>query len=50
MGVSGPSPSTDGFGLAQVRERLATTYGPQATIELIANEPGNTCARVSFPA
>jgi len=38
-----------GFGLAQVRERLSTAYGPEATIKLIANYPIGTWAIVSFP-
>lgn len=33
-----------GFGVAQVRERLATVYGPTATIELIAQNPYGTSA------
>ena len=39
----------DGFGLAQVRERLVTTYGPQGAIELIATPEGGTWARATFP-
>ena len=35
-----------GFGLAQVRERLATTYGDKASFELIAENPCGTSARV----
>lgn len=37
------------FGLAQVRERLATLYGTQATLELIAISDRGTCARATFP-
>ena len=37
------------FGLAQVRERLATLYGAQGTLELIAGNTRGTCARVTFP-
>ncbi len=37
------------FGLVQVRERLATLHGAQATLELIASSPGVTCARAVFP-
>ncbi len=37
------------FGLVQVRERLATLHGTQATLELIASHPGITCARAIFP-
>ncbi|MCO5109507.1 MAG: histidine kinase [Burkholderiaceae bacterium] len=48
-----PAAPADGpashFGLAQVRERLATLYGPQGTLELIAVTAGGTSARVTFP-
>ena len=48
-----PTDHTDGtashFGLAQVRERLATLYGPQGTLELIATSAGGTSARATFP-
>jgi sensor histidine kinase YesM len=37
------------FGLTQVRERLATLYGAQGTLELIAGDADGTCARVTFP-
>ncbi len=39
-----------GFGLAQVRERLATAYGPQVTISLLANQPNGTRVVITFPA
>ena len=39
----------DGFGVAQVRERLATTYGDQGAIELVAGHAGGTRATVTFP-
>jgi hypothetical protein len=38
-----------GFGLAQVRERLATAYGTDAAIDLLANEPAGTLARITLP-
>jgi len=38
-----------GFGLQQVRERLATLYGAAATLELIAVSAGGTSAIVTFP-
>jgi LytS/YehU family sensor histidine kinase len=38
-----------GFGLAQVRERLATLYGSNGTLNLIATHAGGTRARVTFP-
>jgi sensor histidine kinase YesM len=44
-----PNMTPAGFGLSQVRERLTATYGPQATITLIANNEGVTRAKVTFP-
>ena len=38
-----------GFGLAQVRDRLSTLYGPLGTLEFIAACAGNTRVRVTFP-
>lgn len=38
-----------GFGLTQVRERLATAYGGAATLELRANDPTGTLARITLP-
>lgn len=38
-----------GFGLAQVRERLVTTYGDKSSFELIAETPCGTSARVHIP-
>ncbi|MCX7279397.1 MAG: histidine kinase [Burkholderiales bacterium] len=40
--------TASGFGLALVREQLATAYGPQSAIELIAASAGGTCARAIF--
>jgi len=49
-GVGLPHPAnTEGFGLTQVRERLATTYGTNSTLELVAADACGTCARVTFP-
>lgn len=46
----GPLPVNEtGFGLAQVRERLATTYGPEAALVLEANTPTGTTARITLP-
>ena len=39
-----------GFGLAQVRERLATAYGPRATINLLANQPNGMRVVITFPS
>jgi signal transduction histidine kinase len=43
---AGPGQS---FGLAQARERLATLYGTEGTIDLIATDTGGTSAMVVFP-
>ena len=37
------------FGLAQVRERLATLHGAAGALELIAVQPSGTSATVTFP-
>ena len=37
------------FGLAQVRERLATLHGPKGALDLIAASAGGTSATVTFP-
>jgi Histidine kinase/Histidine kinase-, DNA gyrase B-, and HSP90-like ATPase len=39
----------NGFGWTQVTERLMTTYGNKATINLIATESYKTSARITFP-
>jgi len=44
--VPGPGQS---FGLAQVRERLATLHGAAGALELIAIEPNGASATVTFP-
>jgi LytS/YehU family sensor histidine kinase len=38
--------SHDGFGLSQIRARLAATYGDKSALELIAPPAGGTAARV----
>ncbi|OGB33853.1 MAG: hypothetical protein A3F78_13505 [Burkholderiales bacterium RIFCSPLOWO2_12_FULL_61_40] len=38
------------FGLAQVRERLRTSYGDQGTINFIAGYAGGTRASITFPS
>ena len=45
------SPAAPGrhFGLAQVRERLATLHGPAGTLEMRAIQPHGTCASIVFP-
>lgn len=49
VGPAHGSATGDGFGLAQVRERLATTYGNQDAIELVASHTGGTRASITFP-
>ena len=44
-----PDNTPKGFGLTQVKERLATLYGTQGTIEFIAIDAYTTSARVTFP-
>ena len=46
-----PSSAGGGFGVEQVRERLATVYGDRARMRLApSQEPeGGTCATLSFP-
>ncbi|HYF43450.1 MAG TPA: histidine kinase, partial [Ramlibacter sp.] len=46
----GEAASAKGFGLAQIRERLATLYGPVAAMEFVANRPDGTRATVRFPS
>jgi LytS/YehU family sensor histidine kinase len=38
-----------GFGLTQVRERLATTFGAASAIDLVATHAGGTRATITFP-
>ena len=50
VGLSAGAPGTaHGFGLTQVRERLATLYGAQSALELIAASADGVSARVTFP-
>ncbi len=48
LGAAPPSDGS-GFGVAQVRERLAATWGQQGAIDLIAAPAGGTGATVTFP-
>jgi signal transduction histidine kinase len=45
-----PDASTQGYGLAHVRERLASAYGGAARLELLAHAPRGTRAVVRLPA
>ncbi|MDI1273509.1 histidine kinase [Polaromonas sp.] len=49
VGLSGADKNHAGFGMAQVRERLASTYGAETAIELVAASAGGTRASVRFP-
>ncbi len=44
-----PDSSGTGFGLQQVRERLATRYGPAASLEITAAAGGGTLASIRIP-
>lgn len=44
-----PAPPGSGFGLTQVRERLATAHGPAASLTLSTDPEGWTLARVRIP-
>jgi signal transduction histidine kinase len=48
VGLSEAAPGT-GFGLAQVRERLATAYGARGSIQLLANDAGGSRATITLP-
>ncbi|MDD5030219.1 MAG: histidine kinase, partial [Rhodoferax sp.] len=49
VGLAPGQTRSDGFGLTQVRERLATTYGAQFTLDLLAADAGGTSVKVTFP-
>jgi signal transduction histidine kinase len=49
VGLAGTLPGGAGFGLAQVRERLATLYGRPAAIHFAATPEGGTRASITFP-
>jgi hypothetical protein len=48
QGQAAPSPG-HGFGLQQVRERLATTFGSEGAMLLVAAPEGGISASVTFP-
>lgn len=48
VGLAAGAVATEGFGLAQLRERLQTVYGPTATMNLVADSAGGTRAIVTF--
>ena len=45
-----PGTGSQGFGLAQVRERLETLHGDLASLDLAPNPAGGTRVRISMPA
>ena len=50
IGLSGgPARAGGGFGLSQVRERLATVYGGRARFHLSPAEGGGALARIEIP-
>jgi signal transduction histidine kinase len=49
VGLRPAAPGGAGFGLAQVRARLAAAYDKQAAIELIAEPGSGTTASISLP-
>ena len=50
VGMGSTPPNDVGFGLAQVRERLATAYGNQAVMHFMDSPAGGTKASITFPA
>jgi hypothetical protein len=50
VGSAGTADQRPGFGLAQVRERLAASYGAAGTLELLAGRSGGTRVVLRFPA
>ncbi|MFO1245856.1 MAG: histidine kinase [Ramlibacter sp.] len=49
VGMTDTAQASSGFGTAQVRERLATVYGPAAAIDFIAPHAGGVRVSVRFP-
>ncbi|MBU0588772.1 MAG: histidine kinase [Gammaproteobacteria bacterium] len=49
VGLQDAAQAGTGFGLTQVRERLATLYGTQSAINLEAISAGGTRATITFP-
>ena len=49
VGLSRAPASAQGFGLRQVRERLAATYGVHGAIEIVADQACGTMVSVTFP-
>ena len=49
MGLPAAQANRPGFGLTQVRERLTSSYGATATIDLVAGHAGGARATARFP-
>ena len=49
IGLPPGDAATDGFGLSQVRERLASAYGEFARFELHSDQASGTLARIAYP-
>ncbi|RZJ24367.1 MAG: sensor histidine kinase [Haliea sp.] len=49
VGLAEAPSGDDGFGLAQVRERLQNLYGTDGAIDFIATEAHGACTEVRFP-
>lgn len=49
MGLAADARHTDGFGLAQVRERLETTYGSQARLTVLPGPDAGVGVCIEFP-
>ena len=49
VGLAGAGAQPHGFGLTQVRERLAATYGVDGAIEIVAGDAHGTRVTVTFP-
>jgi LytS/YehU family sensor histidine kinase len=50
VGLAADAKPGQGIGLDNIRERLALLYGPDAALELQANEPCGFAARITLPA
>ena len=49
IGLASDDAATDGFGLSQVRERLASAYGELASFELHSEQAPGTLVRITYP-
>lgn len=49
IGTTAPQQQGRGFGLAQIRDRLATLHGPRGALELVPNAQGGMRAVVRLP-